>query len=1016
MRVGMHTEHLIRRIQRREDELACWSVRARINVLGWRNGDGQIIDASNALPNDGSFAELNHDCIILPPEWDIDSCHLELAPEAMGWIRLSDNSNNVVLRQVSTQHRSFQVPARRFSARFHLCALSSDGMLIPDQPWRATLTWREPAVSIILGLLRSIRESAEHTTDQTLAARLLRLGYAAATSIDLPTDTASYLGRVGGIEKLAGLIGTAELLPGTQEPLQPCHQEALWKIADRLIEELRLLADEYPPQGKLWLVGYSHIDPAWLWSEHVTRELAPAGFATALGQLANQQKIHFVQSSALLYQMLQERDPALFAELQSAVQAGKWEPVGGMWVEPDGNLLSGESWCRQLLWGQRFFQHQLGTRSRVAWLPDSFGFSPVLPQLLASAGLNYFFCTKLRYADTNRFPYDLFRWRGLDGTEILTHVNQGPNGYLGTPDAATIWRTWRSYQGKQINSAMLHPLGYSGGGGPTDHDVTIQELTSIIPGVDQRFGRVDDFFDQAAVSGESSQLPTWSGELYLEAHRGALTSQGRTKYLHRRAEHRLVAAETMLAMRLMAIGTEPESLKEWWENLLRHQSHDIVAGTAIHRVHRHSEEALRSIIGNTTRIVDLAAANLTSFLIEPGDMPGLAVWNPTLYSRPVRAILGSALPGAQATGNVFVVTSSKTVPGFGGCVVTNFTNGSARVDDKTLENDYVKVRISDSGNVDSIVDKRLGREILHGEHQLIAYRDLPEFWDAWELDKSYRDGGFPIDQCIDLSIVERGPHRASIRITRQFRTSTITQEVRLWSNSARVDFVTRLDWHDRRWLVRAEFPLTVHPTDLWAECAFGVIRRSLDNNTSWDLAKFEAVGHRFVDVANASWGVALLNDSRYGHSWHDGTLGLSLLRSPVFPDPLCDEGEQEVTYALLPHPGDWLTGGVLAEAHDLNDPLTIQQVAAGREVSWRPLALRGIDLGFGAFKPAEDGSGIILRTYEPRGGSGLATLKLPQGWEIAAETNVLEERCGPADLRFSPFQVHSWLLTQCQLG
>jgi alpha-mannosidase len=285
-------------------------------------------------------------------------------------------------------------------------------------------------------------------------------------------------------------------------------------------------------------------------------------------------------------------------------------------------------------------------------------------------------------------------------------------------------------------------------------------------------------------------------------------------------------------------------------------------------------------------------------------------------------------------------------------------------------------------------------------------------WEAWDIEADYEQQGQEITDLRSLEVVERGPHRAAIRIVRGFRDSTITQEIRLWSNSARIDFRTTLDWHDRRWLLKARFPLAVQADHATFECAFGVIRRPTLRNTTWEAAKFEVAGHRFADISEPGYGVALLNDGRYGHHASGGELGLSLLRSPVSPDPLADEGTQTVTYSLYPHPGDWLEGGVLAEAEDLNQPLRGRQAEVVGERTWTAVQVDGVPLALGAFKVAEDSEDLVLRLYEPRGGRGQAAIRLPEDWSVASEVNLLEEELGAPDLSFRPFQVRSWRLSK----
>ncbi|MBO0746590.1 MAG: alpha-mannosidase, partial [Candidatus Dormibacteraeota bacterium] len=335
------------------------------------------------------------------------------------------------------------------------------------------------------------------------------------------------------------------------------------------------------------------------------------------------------------------------------------------------------------------------------------------------------------------------------------------------------------------------------------------------------------------------------------------------------------------------------------------------------------------------------------------------------------------------------------------------------VSDRHLENRRLRVELAEDGTLRSIYDKAARREVLAGPgNQLWAYVDKPRAWDAWDVDPGFRDQAEPVRALESIGITERGPHRAAIRVVRRFRNSTITQEYRLWSNGDRLDIATTLDWHDRRFLLKARFPLAVRAPYASFETAFGVEHRPTHQNTSWDAARFEVAGHRFVDLSEPDYGVAVLNDGKYGHDVVGSDIGLSLLRSPVYPDTLADEGEQSFVYAVCPHQGPWLEGGVLREAEDLNTPLLTRVCGASEARTWRPLTLEGLPVALGALKPLEDGGGLALRCYEPQGARGAVRPTLPEGWELDGEMTLLEERTGEVETAFTPFQVRTWGLVK----
>jgi alpha-mannosidase len=339
--------------------------------------------------------------------------------------------------------------------------------------------------------------------------------------------------------------------------------------------------------------------------------------------------------------------------------------------------------------------------------------------------------------------------------------------------------------------------------------------------------------------------------------------------------------------------------------------------------------------------------------------------------------------------------------------------GPATAEGRVLENALVRVEVGDDGTLASVHDKRAGREVLAGRgNQLWAYVDKPRQWDAWDLEATYAEEGEELPPADSIRVAETGPHRAAIRVERAFRHSRVVQDVRLWAGSARVDLFTRIDWHDRRWLLKARFPLAVRSPRATFETAFGVVERPTHRNTSWDAARFEVPAHRFADLSEPGYGAALLNDGRYGHHAHGNELGISLLRSPVWPDPLADEGEQEFTYALLPHSRGWLEGGVLAEAEDLNRPLPARATGAPAGGSLRPLRLGGLPVGLGALKGLEDGGGLALRVYEPQGARGRLEAELPPDWEADAALDLLEQPEGAPEPELGPFAVRTWRLVR----
>jgi alpha-mannosidase len=722
----------------------------------------------------------------------------------------------------------------------------------------------------------------------------------------------------------------------------------------------------------------------------------------------------FNQSTAALYAFLEEDDPALFTRIKEKVDAGQWEPIGAMWVEPDTNMPTGESFVRQLLYGQRYFERVFGHRHTVCWLPDCFGFSPALPQLLRLAGIEHFFTIKVNWSETNKIPFDLFWWEGLDGSRVLAHTFDNPvGGYNAKTSPRAIVQTWRNFKGKHHHPESLLSFGFGdGGGGPTEEMLERQRQLADFPVVPSlRPVKVAEWFDEVrAKVARDPGLPVWVGEMYLELHRGTLTTQSRTKYLHRRAERALITAETLSSMAALLGAPIAPSLEQDWRIILRNEFHDILPGSGIREVYEQAEAELASVVAAGDKVIEEQLALIEGRVAISGRKPGLLVVNPDLSPRPLRIEARGELPNGQRVEGGMVLTGSRAVPGLSAVIVLDGERlDGLAVEAHRLENNWLRVELAGDGTLASIYDKRACREVLADRgNQLWAYVDKPRDWDAWDVEEDYPRQGEEVTATGPLAIVEDGPHRAAIRIVRRYRDSEIVQTARLWANSARLDFKTDIDWHDRRILLKARFPLAIRSDHATFECAHGVIRRPTHRNTSWEQARFEVAAHRFADLAEHGYGVALLNDGKYGHHSTGNELGLSLLRSPVYPDPLADEGRQSFTYALYPHRGDWLSGGVLAEAGDLNQPLLCRPVQADAESAWTAVRFADLQLGLSGFKPAEDGTALILRTYEPAGARGRVEVRLSEGWRMGAEVNLLEEPTGAADLNFAPFKLHSW--------
>jgi alpha-mannosidase len=1005
-------QHRIERLQRRLEELELWTVRASLPLDGWRFNDKPLAHGTPWPTRDG-VVTLALDGIEVPADWPLADARLDVDLGGEGLLRIAYPDGTADGFGLDPNHQRFPLRDRRLAVSADCVARLPFGVPNRDARLaRARLVLIDPGLSELVLLLTQVAETAEVLAGHEVVPPLLTAAEAALTRLDWPTATQPYVARVAPGWQMQRVWQLPRDLPADPPGLDAgAADEALAFLKERL----RALRDVYPQTGKLAMTGHAHIDLAWLWPLDETRRKANRTFWTMIGLMDRYPDFRFNQSTAQLYAFLEEDDPALFARIKEKVQAGQWEPNGAMWVEPDTNMPTGESFARQLLYGQRYFERTFGKRHTVCWLPDCFGFSPALPQLMQQAGVANFFTIKVNWNETNTIPHDLFWWEGLDGSRILAHTFNNPvGGYNAEIGPKAIVETWKNYRGKHRHPESLIAFGFGdGGGGPTEEMLERTRLFADFPAVPTlRQTFVEDWYAglHDAVA-HDPDLPVWVGEIYLELHRGTLTTQGRTKYLHRRAERALITAETVAGMATLHGAPFAASLEDQWRLVLRNEFHDILPGSSVREVYELAESELGSVVAAGEAAAAQSLDALAAAIVAPGQTELVIVVNPDLSDRPLRAGSAEPLPGSQPVEGGHVIAADATIPGLTVAVLADTAPPAGlAVTDRSLENAHLRVTLNDDGTLASVFDKHANREALAGRgNQIWTYVDKPRAWDAWDIDESYPRQGTEL-AAESIEVTESGPHRAALRITRRFRDSTIVQHLRLWANSPRLDIATDIDWHDRRTLVKARFPLAIRSDHATFECAHGVIRRPTHRNTPWDAARFEVAGHRFADLSEPGYGVALLNDGKYGHDVLGNELGLSLLRSPAYPDPLADEGRQSFTYALLPHAGDWLTGGVLAEAEDLNQPLLAKAVTGGGPASWTAARIDGLTLALSALKPAEDGDALILRTWEPAGARGTVAVTLPDGWRLGREVNVLEDPLGDPELGILPFKVHSWTL------
>lgn len=997
----------IARARRRLSEIEVWSVRDTAPLGPW-TFDGAVIAIGDPWPEQRDVHRFEGGAF--ETAWPLSETRLALDVGGESLLTIDYDGGPSLTLGLDANHNLF--PLDRPAGRLTIDAVArrAFGQWVEDPRLRrAELRRVEPDLIAFARTAALAIDLAAALGEHEASPLLLEAVEEALARLDWPTRTQDVVARESPFARGYGGRGD----PPRAFPVTPLPEATGASIGPAhafLAAELRALKTRFPAHGAVALIGHAHLDTAWLWPIEETRRKARRTFSTAADLLRRYPTFRFAQSFAEYYRQLEDDDPDLLAEVRRLADEGRWAPTGGLWVEPDINMPCGEALVRQALCGQQLFA-AFGARHSVAWLPDTFGFSPALPQILKGAGLESLFTIKIGWSETNRFPHTRFWWEGIDGSRLLVQQFATPEDtYNGLVDPASLLRAWRTHADKQHAAEVLQPIGFGdGGGGPTAEMIEAQQVLSGFPLLPQtRFATPTDYFAHAHAE-VTAATPVWVGELYLEYHRGVLTSQGRTKRLNRRAERDLVAAEVLGSLALLIGGPMPASLADAWRTLMINQFHDILPGSSIGEVYQRTERELAEVVDEAATASATALVAIADRLDGEGES-GLLVVNPDLCERPVRLESATPLPGGQSAETGFVLASADRVPPLGLLTGRPKPAAGAEAGARWLENAMLRIELGDDGSLARVFDKRAGREVLAGRgNQIWAYHDQPRNYDAWDIESDYQRSGVEV-VADSIEIVEQGPQRAALRITRRIAHSSMVQSVRLWANSARIDFATRFDWCDRRILLKARFPLAVRADQASFECAFGVQHRPTHANTSWDAARFEVACHRFVDLSELGFGVALLNDGRYGCHARGSELGLSLLRSPILPDKLADEGIQHLTYSLLPHRGDWFDGGVLAEAEDLNRPLFFRPAnlpAGMRQI----LRIDGHPTALCALKPAEDGNGLILRIYEPAGGRGPIEITPPEGWRAAGEVSLLEDPLPAAGPEIGPFQIRSFRLT-----
>lgn len=826
--------------------------------------------------------------------------------------------------------------------------------------------------------------------------------------------------------------------------------DASLRKAQSAVEELR-------PQlqsTQVRLTGNAHIDAAWLWPWTETVDVVRRTFGTALQLMDEYPQYTYTQSAAAYSEWIADKYPDEHKQIQDRVKQGRWEMVGGMWVEPDLNMPDGESLVRQLLVGKRYFKDKFGVDVRIGWNPDSFGYTWQLPQIYKKSGIDYFVTQKMAWNDTTQLPMKLFWWQSPDGSRVLTYF---PHDYVNDIDPVKI--SSDVARSRELNpgvTEMMHLYGIGDhGGGPTramlDSGVHWTDPKLVAPpmvwgGAQSFFPDVEGKLDTehspvwnyktlaagdtklSDPSGGRISLPVWDDELYFEYHRGVFTTQANHKRNMREAEEQMLNAEKISSLAWVDGASYPgEQLTEAWKKVLFNQFHDLAAGSGIGVIYRDAQRDY-DVVRWTSRDASMHAFHRIASEINTKASPGVPVmvWNPLAWERtdlvhvdvqlPEPAREGIAVVDAkgrslplqilsknEATNSYELLVEARDVPSMGYEILHVVPGGrevptDLKANGFTLENEFLRVSVDpQTGCITSLYDKKANFESIASGgcgNQLIGFKDTPKDYDAWNIDADFEKVFTNIDKVDSVQLIDKGPLRASIRVTRTWQSSKFVQDITLYTGLDRVDVVNDIDWHETHILLKAAFPLTASSAEATYEIPYGSIERPTTRNNKVEQAKFEVPAMRWADLGDGKHGFSLINESKYGYDAKGNVLRISLLRSPTWPDPNADRGHHHFSYSLYPHAGDWKQAKTVRHGYDFDYKMQSMQLEAhegklGPEQSFVSVSNPNVVLT--AIKKAEDNDGLIFRFYEWAGSSGDVQITVPAGATDATLTNLMEK-------------------------
>ncbi len=749
-------------------------------------------------------------------------------------------------------------------------------------------------------------------------------------------------------------------------------------------------------------IGHTHIDVAWLWTVAQTKEKVQRSCATVCKLMELYPDYRFFLSQPILYEFVKNNLPEVYSTIQERVKQGRWEAEGGMWVEADCNLSGGESLIRQFLYGKRFFKEEFGVDSKILWLPDAFGFSAALPQILKKCNIDAFITSKLSWGEENKYPYDLFMWRGIDGSEVLTNFitardvampweDDTKTRYNGYTTPSYVLGAWQRFQQKQYSNEILVPFGYSDGGGSANEQMLeILERNkkgiagfpkSRSTGIVEYIDRIKSNFKKACE--ELGEVPKWCGELYLELHRGTYTTMSEIKKYNRFCEFLYQKAEQISVLSKMIFNTEYPctELEAGWKNILLNQFHDILPGSSIKEVY---DDAFKLYEETYEQGKEICNTFMKTLSASTKATSGILVYNANSFE---------VSDYVECNGKLIY---ARNIPSMGWKVIHPEEEVLTVAANKTLlENGFYKITFDESGNIRSIYDKKACRDIVEANKVFNAieiFENYPYCYDAWEISEYYKDKLKRLLTATSVQ-VEKTNTYAQIKVERKFSKSSLVQTTRLYNHSNRIDFWLDIEWNEEKTLIKAAFPMNIHTDEAMFDIQFGSIVRSTHNNTSWDKSKFEVCGHKWVDLSEDNYGVSLINDSKYGFSCEESTLKMTILTSPRYPNPEADLGKHTISYAVIPHAEPARSGLVVQEAYKFNQPLVAASVSEAKgniDNTFSLLQIVSKTVIAETVKLAEDGQGIVVRMYQSANVTEKICIKLGINAQKCAVCDMLE--------------------------